>query len=260
MGWRDYNVYLHIHQTQISGRFPSGSQSSSARPSQSKVQFPSAVGKCRPEGILWDRPSGTPPRCHTCSHFLEHNLLSTVNKGFSYLHTLRSRKACSVSQSCQSTTLESYPGRVPGPWRELEILILSTIQHLRSPRKIITLSPRKKTHRPRATAVLTTVLTLGHWHEAVEVSWIIQTEAQKYVNIYCHLYITSITFTSTIVELFTSLGLFVVSIASEISCTETGMTKDCVVSKWSFRLLKTSHDGPLDFCNLKTSHNDPFGS
>ena len=167
MGWRDYNVYLHIHQTQISGRFPSGSQSSTARPSQSKAQSLWAVGKCRPGGILWDRPSGTPPRCHTCSHFLEQNLLSTLNKGFSYLHTLRSRKACSVSQSCQSTTLESYPDRVPGPWRELEIFILWM------------LPPRKKTHCPWAAAVLTTIFTLGHRHEAVEVSWIIHAKAQK---------------------------------------------------------------------------------
>ena len=80
MGRRDYNVYLHIHQTQISGRFPSGSQSSSARPNQSKDRSPLAVGKCLPEGIPWDRPSGTPLRYYTCCHFLEAESDQTLNQ------------------------------------------------------------------------------------------------------------------------------------------------------------------------------------
>ena len=55
---------------------------------------------------------------------------------FFYLHIPHSRKACSVFQSCQNTTLESYPGKVPEPCKDYGDLFLSLF------------SPRKKTHRP----------------------------------------------------------------------------------------------------------------
>ena len=50
------------------------------------------------------------------------NLKEPSTKDIFYLHILHSRKACSVSQSCQSTTLESYLGKVPGPCNEYEDL------------------------------------------------------------------------------------------------------------------------------------------
>ena len=77
---------------------------------------------------------------------------------FFYLHIPHSRKACSVFQSCQNTTLESYPGKVPEPCKDYGDLFLSLF------------SPRKKTHCPWAAAVLATIFTFRHWHEAVEVS------------------------------------------------------------------------------------------
>ena len=46
------------------------------------------------------------------------NLIRPSTKDIFYLHILHSRKACNVSQSCQSTTLESYPGKAPGPCKE----------------------------------------------------------------------------------------------------------------------------------------------
>ena len=45
----------------------------------------------------------------SCHHHLVKVLLRQIFS--SHLHSLRSRKACNVFQSCQSTTLESCPGR-----------------------------------------------------------------------------------------------------------------------------------------------------
>ena len=86
------------------------------------------------------------------------------------------------------------------------------------------------------------------------------------------MYISNITFTSTIVEFLTSLSLFVISKASEVPCTETGMiffayshhgpfdfwllTFDVLLftfSPWSFWLLLLT----FDFWHLKTSHHGP---
>ena len=136
-------AHLHSHQTRSAGKCPSGSRSSTAPRGRSTDRPPWRAGKCPLQGIPWDRPADTPPRCQTCYHCL---CFSKVLPSF----PIQTFTATIVKRHAPLLRVVKVP---------LGVLVLARSR-----------GPGQEAHGPGAAAVLATVLTLRHGHEAVEVA------------------------------------------------------------------------------------------